>query len=95
MPNINLQEFWEDHSVVTNEMVDSLKKRCGLQPYEGLMIVKNSNHMKTFHTNIPENMVAWLIVDRRLGNMTGYYLHDDNILYTDPFGNTCVRKKDM
>ena len=95
MSNINLQEFWEDHNVVTDGMVVKLKKTCGLKPYEGLMIVKNSNHMEKFHTNIPENMVAWLIVDRRLPNMTGYYLHDDNVLYTDPFGTTCIRKKDM
>lgn len=95
MPNINLQKFWKNHSVVTNEMVVELKKTCGLQPYEGLMIVNNSNHIETFHTNIPENMVAWLIVDRRLPIMTGYYLNNDNVLYTDPFGTTCIRKKDM
>ena len=92
MSKINLQEFWEDHSIVTDEMVIELKDELKIKPYEALMIVKNENHEKVFKEPIPNGFVAWLIVDKRLPRMTGYFLNNSNVCYTTPDGKKGRRR---
>jgi len=58
MSKINLQEFWEDHSIVTDEMVIELKDELKIKPYESLMIVKKENHER-FLRNLFQ-MDLWL-----------------------------------
>jgi len=82
MGKIDLQKYWTDHTVVTDEMVVELKNELKLEPYEGLMIAHAENHVKTFNEPIPEGFVAWLIVDKRLPRMTGYFLNNSNVCYT-------------
>ena len=93
MDKIDLQKNWEDHSVVTDQMVMDLKEELKIKPYEGLMIVKNENHVKAFNERIPEGFVAWLIVDKRLPKMDGYFLNDSNVCYTTPYGENGRRRK--
>lgn len=90
---IDLQKNWTDHTVVTDEMVMNLKEELKIKPYEGLMIVKNENHEKAFKESIPEGFVAWLIIDRRIPKMDVYYLNDDNVCYTTPYGENGMRRK--
>tara|TARA_X000000950_G_scaffold222937_1_gene268583 strand:- start:4534 stop:4815 length:282 start_codon:yes stop_codon:yes gene_type:complete len=93
MSIVDLQKYWTDHSVVTDQMVMDLKEELKIKPYEGLMIVKNENHEKAFKEPIPEGFVAWLIVDNRIPRMTGYFLNDDNVCYTTPYGENGMRRK--
>ena len=93
MGKIDLQKHWTDHSVVTDEMVEELKNELKLKPYEGLMIAHAEKHEMAFNESIPEGFVAWLIVDRRLPRMTGYFLNDSNICYTTPYGENGRRRK--
>lgn len=93
MSIVDLQKYWTDHSVVTDQMVMDLKEELKIKPYEGLMIVKNENHEKAFNEPIPEGFVAWLIVDKRLPKMTGYFLNDTNVCYTTPYGKQGRRRK--
>lgn len=93
MDKIDLQKNWEDHSVVTDQMVMDLKEELKIKPYEGLMIVKNEKHVMAFKEPIPEGFVAWLIVDRRLPRMDGYFLNDSNVCYTTPYGENGMRRK--
>ena len=66
MGKIDLQKYWTDHTVVTDEMVVELKNELKLESYEGLMIAHADKHVMAFNESIPEGFVAWLIVDRRL-----------------------------
>ena len=93
MSIVDLQKYWTDHSVVTDQMVMDLKEELKIKPYEGLMIVKNENHEKAFKEPIPEGFVAWLIVDNRIPRMTGYFLNDSNVCYTTPYGENGMRRK--
>lgn len=93
MSIVDLQKYWTDHSVVTDQMVIDLKEELKIKPYEGLMIIKNENHEKAFNEPIPEGFVAWLIVDKRIPKMTGYFLNDDNVCYTTPYGENGMRRK--
>ena len=93
MDKIDLQKNWEDHSVVTDQMVMDLKEELKVKPYEGLMIVHNDDHVKAFNEPIPEGFVAWLIVDRRPGEMDGYFLNNSNVCYTTPYGENGRRRK--
>lgn len=93
MSIVDLQKYWTDHSVVTDQMVMDLKEELKIKPYEGLMIVKNENHEKAFNESIPEGFVAWLIVDKRIPRMTGYFLNDSNVCYTTPYGENGMRRK--
>ena len=93
MSIVDLQKYWTDHSVVTDQMVMDLKEELKIKPYEGLMIVKNENHVKAFNERIPEGFVAWLIVDKRLPKMDGYFLNDSNVCYTTPYGENGRRRK--
>ena len=93
MSIVDLQKYWTDHSVVTDQMVMDLKEELKIKPYEGLMIVKNENHVKVFNEPIPEGFVAWLIVDKRIPRMTGYFLNDTNVCYTTPYGENGMRRK--
>ena len=86
MGKIDLQKYWKDHSIVTDEMVVKLKSELGLKNYEGLIIVKNKNHVQTFNEPIPDGFVAWLIVDKRLPRMDWYLLNSNNVCYTTPYG---------
>ena len=92
MGKIDLQQYWEDHSVVTDQMVMDLKEELKIKPYEGLMIVKNEKHAMAFNEPIPEGFVAWLIVDKRLPRMTGYFLNNSNVCYTTPDGKEGRRR---
>tara|TARA_B100001996_G_scaffold321279_1_gene265692 strand:+ start:63 stop:344 length:282 start_codon:yes stop_codon:yes gene_type:complete len=93
MGKIDLQKYWTDHTVVTDEMVVELKNELKLEPYEGLMIVYDEKHVMAFNEPIPEGFVAWLIVDRRLPRMDGYFLNDSNICYTTPDGKEGRRRE--
>jgi hypothetical protein len=93
MGKIDLQKYWKDHSVVTDQMVMDLKEELKIKPYEGLMIVTNENHKKAFNEPIPEGFVGWLIVDKRLPKMNGYFLNDSNVCYTTPYGENGTRRK--
>ena len=93
--SINYQEHWKNHEIVTDEMVIEFKENAGLKPFESLMVVSNENHEKCFKKPIPENMVAWLIVDKRLPTMTGYFLNDNNILYSTPNGDNPIKRIDF
>ena len=93
MGKIDLQKYWTDHSVVTDEMVAELKNELKLEPYEGLMIVYDEKHVMAFNEPIPEGFVAWLIVDKRLPIMTGYFLNDSNVCYTTSDGKQGRRRK--
>jgi hypothetical protein len=93
MGKIDLQKYWIDHTIVTDEMVVELKNELKLEHYEGLMIVKNKNHVQTFNEPIPEGFVAWLIVDKRLPRMTGYFLNNSNVCYTTPDGKEGRRRE--
>ena len=90
---IDLQKNWTDHTVVTDEMVMNLKEELKVKPYEGLMIVSKDDHFKAFKQSIPDGYVAWLVVDKRLPKMTGYYLNDFNVVYTTPQGENGKRRK--
>ena len=59
---------------INDFLLKSLKEELKIKPYEGLMIVKNDDHVKAFNEPIPEGFVAWLIVDKRIPRMTGYFL---------------------
>ena len=93
MGKINLQKHWTDHTVVTDEMVVELKNELKLKPYEGLMIAHAEKHVMAFNEPIPEGFVAWLIVDRRLPRMTGYFLNNSNVCYTTPDGKEGSRRE--
>jgi len=93
MGKIDLQQYWIDHTVVTDEMVAELKNELKLKPYESLMIAHAEKHVMAFNEPIPEGFVAWLIVDRRLPRMTGYFLNNSNICYTTPYGENGRRRK--
>ena len=93
MDKIDLQKYWKDHSIVTDEMVIDLKEELKIKPYEGLIIVKNKNHVQTFNEPIPDGFVAWLIVDKRLPRMDWYLLNDSNVCYTTPYGENGRRRK--
>ena len=93
MSIVDLQKYWTDHSVVTDQMVMDLKEELKVKPYEGLMIVHNDDHVKAFNETIPEGFVAWLIVDKRIPRMTGYFLNDNNVCYTTPYGENGMRRK--
>jgi len=93
MGKINLQKHWTDHTVVTDEMVVELKNELKLEHYEGLMIAHADKHVMTFNEPIPEGFVAWLIVDKRLPRMTGYFLNNSNVCYTTPDGKEGRRRK--
>ena len=93
MSIVDLQKYWTDHSVVTDQMVMDLKEELKVKPYEGLIIVHNDDHVKAFNKPIPEGFVAWLIVDKRIPRMTGYFLNDDNVCYTTPYGENGMRRK--
>lgn len=93
MSIVDLQKYWTDHSVVTDQMVMDLKEELKIKPYEGLMIVKNDDHVKAFNEPIPEGFVAWLIVDKRIPRMTGYFLNDTNVCYTTLYGENGMRRK--
>ncbi len=93
MGKIDLQQYWTDHTVVTDEMVAELKNELKLEPYEGLMIAHAEKHVMAFNEPIPEGFVAWLIVDKRLPIMTGYFLNDSNVCYTTPDGKQGRRRK--
>ena len=90
---VELQKHWKNHSLVTDQMVMDLKEELKVKPYEGLMIVHNDDHVKVFNEPIPEGFVAWFIVDKRIPRMTGYYLNDDNVCYTTPYGENGMRRK--
>ena len=90
---MDLQQYWTNHDIVTNAMVIELKDELNVKPYEGLMIVSEDNHHKAFEQSIPEGFVAWLIVDKRLPKMTGYFLNDSNVVYTTPDGKRGRRRK--
>ena len=77
--DLNVQQFWRDHNVVTDEMAAWLKKQAGCQPYEGLMDVPASRHVALFKEDIPDNMVAWMKVDRREGALNVF---KNQVFYT-------------
>lgn len=83
---IDLHKNWKNHNIVTDEMVNKLKKTCGCKPYEGLMDVSKDDHERILGP-IPKGMVAWLKVDRRLPLMDMYCLNKEQIVYTTPYGN--------
>ena len=82
MSIVDLQKYWTDHSVVTDQMVIDLKEELKIKPYEGLMIVKNENHVKAFNEPIPEGFVAWLIVDKRIPKITQATHKVKSFIYT-------------
>lgn len=84
---IHLQRFWKRHDIVTDAMVNALKRNLGLKPEEGLMIVSAEDHVRGLKRPIPDGCVAWLVVDRRLPPMDGYFLHPSNVRYTTPDGS--------
>ena len=92
---IELQKYWDDKNSeeITDQMVMDLKEELKVKPYEGLMIVHNDDHVKFFNEPIPEGFVAWLIVDKRIPKMDGYFLKDDNVCYTTPYGENGMRRK--
>ena len=90
MSIVDLQKYWTDHSVVTDQMVMDLKEELKVKPYEGLMIVKNENHVKAFNEPIPEGFVAWLIVDKRLPTLTEYFLNNSIVQLCTNFKNSIL-----
>jgi hypothetical protein len=90
--SINYQEHWKNHEIVTDKMVMEFKEKAEIKPFESLMTVPEDNHFKAFKTSIPQGMVAWLIVDRRLPQTIGYFLNNNNILYSEPNGDNPVKR---
>ena len=52
MGKIDLQQYWTDHTVVTDEMVAELKNELKLKPYEGLMIAHAEKHEMAFNDRV-------------------------------------------
>ena len=58
--DLNIQRHWQDHSMVTDEMVAWLKKRsCG--PNDGIMDMGNRKHEAIFGTK-NQGRRAWLLI---------------------------------
>lgn len=91
---VDLQKYWTNHDIVTDEIVMDLKEELKVKPYESLMIVSEDDHYKAFKESIPNGSVAWIVVDKRLPNTTGYFfINDNNIVYTTPDGKKGRRRK--
>ena len=89
---VDLQKHWTNHDIVTDQIVMDLKEELKVKPYEGLIIVPENDHYKAFKESIPNGFVAWLVVDKRLTN-TGYFINDNNVVYTTPDGKQGRRRK--
>lgn len=79
--DLNLQKFWRDHDVVTDDMAKWLKEQAECLPYESVMDVSNRRHMLIFcGEKIPDNRVAWLKIDTRDGALN---IYENQVFYTD------------
>ena len=56
---VNLQKYWRDHTVVTDDMVAWLKKSLQLATWEGIMDVNANRFERLFNETIPNGRVCW------------------------------------
>lgn len=82
--DMNIQEHWRDHAIVTDEMVAYFKKSIGCESYHGVMDVPRERFFRSFNKKVPEGKVCWLKKDLRNGAFNKY---EDNMVFTDPNGN--------
>ena len=87
--DLNIQEHWRNHELVTDEMVAWFKKEVGCQPFQGIMDVNNQRHRAMFSKDIPEGKVAWMLIDRRNG---AFNVDEKQIFYTDSNGRNTTKK---
>lgn len=81
--DMNIQEHWRDHAIVTDEMAAYFKKSIGCKSYHGVKDVSRESFFKWFNKKVPEGKLCWLKCDRRNGAFNKY---EDNLVFTDPNG---------
>lgn len=82
--DMNIQEHWRDHAIVTDEMVAYFKKSIGCKSYHGVMDVPRERFEYSFNKRLPEGKVCWLKKD--LMNDGAFNKYVDNLVFTDPNG---------
>ena len=90
--DMNIQQHWRNHDIVTEEMVAYFKESIGCQSYHGLMDVSQEQFVFQFKKQIPEGKVCWLKIDRRNGALNVY---QDNLVFTDSNGRNPMVVKDL
>lgn len=81
--DMNIQQQWRNHNIVTDEMVAYFKESIGCQSYHGVMDILPERFVFQFKKQIPEGKVCWLKIDRRNGALNVY---QDNLVFTDVNG---------
>ena len=87
--DLNIQEHWRNHELVTDEMVAWFKKEVGCQSYQGIMDVNNERHKLLLSRDIPDGKVAWMLVDNRENVLNVY---SRQIFYTNYNGRNPTKK---
>ena len=82
--DMNIQEHWRNHAIVTDEMVAWFKKSIGCESFHGVMDVPRVRFEYSFNKKVPEGKVCWLKKDLRNGAFNKY---EDNLVFTDPNGS--------
>lgn len=78
--DINVQKYWKNHNIITDEMVLWIKTQAGCTQYEGIREVDEETHLQITGKSITNGRLAWLKIDRREGVLN---IYEEQLFYSD------------